>query len=65
MGHRALLGGSGTALCFRSPLGRAKLFAYVGTYTEELEAGAVAEGIYLFEMDQATGETLRYRMFAL
>lgn len=46
-------------LCASAPR-RAKLFAYVGTYTGAAGSGSNGEGIYLFEMDQATGElTLR------
>jgi 6-phosphogluconolactonase (cycloisomerase 2 family) len=35
---------------------RAKLFAYFGTYTGAAGSGSNGEGIYLFEMDRASGE---------
>jgi 6-phosphogluconolactonase len=33
-----------------------RILAYVGTYTGAVGAGSNGEGIYLFEMDQSTGE---------
>jgi 6-phosphogluconolactonase len=48
-----------------SPASRAhRILAYVGTYTGAPGAGSNGEGIYLFEMDQSTGELLHAKVAA-
>jgi 6-phosphogluconolactonase (cycloisomerase 2 family) len=42
----------------------AKIFAYVGTYTGAIGGGSNGEGIYLFEMNAATGELLNRKLVA-
>jgi len=41
-----------------------KAFAYVGTYTGAVGAGSNGEGIYLFEMNPASGELARRKLVA-
>jgi 6-phosphogluconolactonase (cycloisomerase 2 family) len=41
-----------------------KFFAYIGTYTSAVDGGANGEGIYLSEMDPATGELTQPQLAA-
>jgi len=72
--RRSFLRGAAGAVVVHSALGRAqeaarraavkRTLAYVGTYTGAVGAGSNGEGIYVFAMNEATGELTDRRLVA-
>jgi len=72
--RRGFLKSAGAVALMHSALGAAqngaqgvkrdRTLAYVGTYTGAVGAGSNGEGIYLFEMDDSTGELVHRRLVA-